>query len=198
MQRIPLRIVSFISLLAMISLCASAANQNESPGESMARMLELGEKLATPNKHHQFLEKLTGKWVTTSSIMNMPEEVGTATNEMIFGKRFLESSYGGTLMGVQYTGRMTLGYDNYKNKFVAVFIDTLGTSMRTAEGMLDHSKTTLSLWGTMDEWMTNEHDKPILYRYSVIDADHFDLEIHDLGIVPGETRVITVKFVRSS
>ena len=180
----------------MTSLCAFTLNQNESPGESMAKMLKLGEELATPNENHLFLKKLTGDWVTTSSIMNMPEEVGAATNEMIFGDRFLEGSYGGTFMGVRYTGRMTVGYDNYKNKFVAVFIDTLGTSMRTAEGMLDHSKTTLSLWGTMDEWMTNEHDKPVMYRYNIIDHDHFDLEIHDLGKVPGETTVIKMVFKR--
>ena len=117
---------------------------------------------------------------------------------MTLGGRFLDSAYGGSLMGVQYTGRMILGYDKYKKKFVAMFIDTLGTSMRIAEGMLDQSKTTLSLWGTMDEWMTDEHDKPVLYRYKIIDDDRFDLEIHDLGIVPGETRVITVKFERTS
>ena len=198
MQRMPLRIVTFFTLITITSLCAFTANQNESPGESMAKMLKLGEKLATPNKNHLFLKKLTGDWVTTSSIMDMPEEFGTSTNEMIFGDRFLESSYGGTFMGVKYTGRMTVGFDNYKNKFVEVFIDTLGTSMRTAEGMLDRTKTTLSLWGTMDEWMTDEHDKPVLYRYSVIDDNHFVLEVHDLGIVGGESRVITVKFERKS
>jgi hypothetical protein len=182
----------------MTSLCAFTSNQNESPGESMAKMLKLGEELATPNENHLFLKKLTGDWVTTTSIMDMPEEFGTSTNVMIFGDRYLDSSYGGTFMGVKYTGRMTVGFDNYKNKFVAVFIDTLGTSMRTAEGMLDRTKTSLSLWGTMDEWMTDEHDKPVMYRYNIIDHDHFDLEIHDLGIVPGKTRVITMQFIRSS
>ena len=198
MQRTPLRIVSVISCIAMTSLCAFTSNQNESPGESMAKMLKLGEELATPNENHLFLKKLTGEWVTTTSIMDMPEEFGTSTNEMIFGDRFLESSYGGTFMGVKYTGRMTVGFDNYKNKFVAVFIDTLGTSMRTAEGMLDRTKTSLSLWGTMDEWMTDEHDKPVLYRYSVLDHDHFDLEIHDLGMAPNETKVIAVHFTRAT
>jgi hypothetical protein len=182
----------------MTSLCAFTSNQNESPGESMAKMLKLGEELATPNENHLFLKKLTGDWVTTTSIMDMPEEFGTSTNVMIFGDRYLDSSYGGTFMGVKYTGRMTVGFDNYKNKFVAVFIDTLGTSMRTAEGMLDRTKTSLSLWGTMDEWMTDEHDKPVMYRYNIIDHDHFDLEIHDLGIVTGKTRVITMQFVRTS
>jgi hypothetical protein len=196
MQRIHLRIVSLFSLLSITSLCAFTANQNESPGESMAKMFKLGEELATPNANHQFLKKLSGDWVTTSSIMDIDEELGFAKNEMIFGDRFIDSSYGGTFAGVEYTGRMTIGFDNYKNKFVAVFIDSLGTSMRTAEGMLDQTKTTLSLWGAMDEWMTDEHDKPVMYRYNIIDHDHFDLEIHDLGIVPGETTVITMVFKR--
>ena len=198
MQRRTWQFVSFYSLPAILSLCAFTVIQSETPGESMAKMLELGERLATPNENHLFLAKLSGDWKTTSSIMNLPEDQGTASYEMSLGGRFLDGSHGGSFMGVQYTGRMILGYDNYKNKFVAMFIDTLGTSMRTAEGMLDRSKTTLSLWGTMDEWLTDEHDNPVLYRYRIIDDDHFNLEIHDLGIVPGETRVITVNFERSS
>ena len=93
MQRISLRIVTFFTLITITSLCAFTANQNESPGESMAKMLKLGEELATPNENHLFLKKLTGEWVTNSSILNMPEEVGTSTNVMIFGDRYLDSSY---------------------------------------------------------------------------------------------------------
>ena len=198
MQRISIRIVSFFTLIAIASLCAFTALQNESPGESMAKMLKLGNELATPNENHLFLEKLTGQWETTSSIMGMPPEKGSAQHEMIFGNRFLEGTLTGTFMGVKYTSRGIVGYDNYKKKFIGVTFDTLGTSMRTSEGILDQSKTTLSLWGTMDEWMTDEHDKPVMYRYNIIDDDHFDLEIHDLGIVPGDTRVITIQFVRTS
>jgi len=198
MQRRTGQFVSFFSLLTTLLLCAFVAIQNETPGETMARMHELGEQLATPNENHAFLSRLSGTWNTKSTIMNLPEEQGTASHEMTLGGRFLEGSYGGPFMGVQYKGRMTLGYDNYKKKFVAMFINTLGTSMQTAEGMLDRPKTTLSLWGTMDEWMTDEHDKPVLYQYRVIDDDHFNLEIHDLGIAPRETLVITVKFERVS
>jgi len=196
MQRRTRQFVSLLSMFTILVLCAFASKQDEGPGEVMARMVKLGEQLATPNEHHAFLEKLSGTWTTSSSIMNLPTDQGTSTNEMILGGRFLECSYGGTFMDVQYTGRMILGYDNYKHKFVAMFIDTLGTSMRTAEGMLDKTKTTLSLWGTMDEWMTDEHDIPVLYRYRIVDKNHYVLEIHDLTIVPGETTVITMVFKR--
>jgi len=54
----------------------------------------------------------------------------------------------------------------------------------------------LSLWGTMDEWMTDEHDKPVLYRFSFVDEDHVVLEVHDLGIAGGDSLVIEVKYDR--
>ena len=35
-------------------------------------------------------------------------------------------------------------------------------------------------------------NKPVMYRFKWIDADHYILEIHDLGIVQGNTNVIQV------
>ena len=45
---------------------------------------------------------------------------------------------------------------------------------------------------TMDEWMTGEHDKPVMYKLTYIDDDHYVYEVHDLGIVPGNTLVVHV------
>lgn len=185
-----------ISVLTFYALAIDEAPPEEGPGETMARMLKLGEQLATPNENHIFLQKLTGQWTTRSSILNLPPESGTAKNTMILGKRFLDGSYQGSFAGVSFAGRMLLGYDNYKHKFVATFIDSLGTSMRSAEGLLDQSGSVLSLWGTMDEWMTDEHDKPVMYRYRIIDKDHYVLEVHDLSILSGDTLVINVQYER--
>ena len=48
----------------------------------------------------------------------------------------------------------------------------------------------------MDEWMTGEHDKAVKYVYRFVDDDHMIFEMHDLGIVPGETMVIEVNYER--
>jgi hypothetical protein len=101
----------------------------------------------------------------------------------------------GDFMGVPFIGRLTLGYDNYKHKFVASFIDNLGTSMRNAEGLLDRSETVLSLWGEMDEWMTDEHDKLVLYRYQIVDSNTIVFEIHDLALGQ-DSKVIEVTYTR--
>ena len=197
MQHPRKRIGTFISLLACTTLCAFAMQPKESPGETMARMMKLGEKFATPNEHHALLASFAGEWMTSTSIMGMDPTSGAASNQMTLGHRFLESTHNGSFMGLDFQGRTTLGYDNYKHKFVATFIDNLGTSMRSAEGTLDRSKSILSLFGTMDEWMTDEHDKPVLYRYILKDENLFILEIHDLAIVPGDTKVIEVIHTRA-
>ena len=193
-----LRLVIFLCFLSIITLCSFAPPPNEVPGEAIARMHKLGEQLATPNENHAFLSNLAGNWKTTSTVMGIEAEEGTASYELILGGRFLNGTHGGLFMGIPFEGEMTIGYDNYKHKFVAIFFDNLGTSIRTAEGMLNRKRTTLSMWGAMDEWMTDEHDRPVKYLYRLLDDNHFVFEVHDLGIIDGETRVIQVQFERST
>jgi len=172
-----------------------ASVQEEVPGETMARMMKLGEELAKPNENHVFLSKLAGEWTTSSTLMGMQPTLGNASYSMILGNRYLDGMHDGTFMSVPYLGRLTIGYDNYKHKFVASFIDDLGTSIRPAEGVLDRTGNVLSLWGTMDEWLTDEHDKPVLYRYRIIDETRFSFEVHDLSM-GNDSKVIEVTYTR--
>jgi hypothetical protein len=166
-------IIPLFLVFVCISVIAYASQPNEVPGETMARMMKLGNEIATPNENHAFLSKLTGEWETTASLMDMESTPGTASYKMILGNRYLDGMHFGTLMGTPFEGRLTIGYDNYKHKFVSSYIDDLGTSIRPAEGMLNRTGTVLSLWGPMDEWMTDEHDKPVLYKYTLIDENQF-------------------------
>ena len=195
-MRNPLQIPTLIILFSLTLGIAPAPEAAIGPGEVLAQMMKKGEMYAAPGAPHALIDTLTGNWKTTTVVMGMEPEIGFSKNTMLLDGRFLEMNYKGLFVGLELKGKVILGYDNYKHKFTAVFIDNLNTSLRTAEGVLDHSGTVLSLWGTMDEWLTDEHDKPVMYRYNIIDPDHFDLEIHDLGIVPGETAVITMVFKR--
>ena len=142
----------FILVLSSFSLF-SFTTWRDSPGEELAKMEQLGEYLAKPAEHHEYFKHFVGSWTTESSVFGMEPTQGTASNNLILGNRFLESSYSGTIMGSAYDGKMTLGYDKYKRKFVVTFIDSLGTSIKYAEGLLNKSNRILSLWGPMDEWM---------------------------------------------
>jgi len=46
--------------------------------------------------------------------------------------------------------------------------------------------------------MTGEHDKAVKYVYRITGDDTFTFEVHDLGIVPGETKVIEIRYQRAS
>lgn len=178
-----------------ISLVSYSIQKDEVPGETIARMMKLGEELATPNTNHTYLARMAGEWTTSSTVMGMEPSSGSATYNMILEDRYLDGFHDGHFMGVAFESRVTLGYDNYKHKFVASYIDNLGTSIRNAEGLLDQSQTTLSLWGTMDEWMTDEHDKPVMYRYRIINENTFSFEVHDLAIGT-QSKVIEVLYTR--
>lgn len=170
----------------------------DGPGEAMAMMEKKAELYAAPNKNHEFLHAFTGHWNTKTRILQTDAQNGTATASMILGGRFLEASYSGNLMGIQLNGKTTLGYDNYKKKFTFLKIDNLNTSILSAEGTIDHTGKVLSLWGTVDDWMTDEQDKPVMYRYRIVDQDTIIFEVHDLSIIDGETKVIEIHSTRSS
>jgi len=182
-------------IVLALGIYSIAASPTEVPAQTMARMEKLGEAFATPNENHEFLARLTGEWDTSSSVLGLPNEGGVASFSMILGNRFVNGDVRGTFANVPYVGRVTIGYDNYKHKFVASFLNDLGTSMLYAEGMLDTSGNTLSLWGSMDEWMTDEHDIPAMYRFAILDENHFTFELHDLAKIT-DTVVIATSYSR--
>ena len=100
------------------------------------------------------------------------------------------------MMGMHFEGRGITGFDNFKKKFLSVWMDSNNTAMYSAEGMLDQTGRVVTFYGRMDEWMTDEHDKTVMYRHRVIDENTFVFEVHDLGIVPGETKVIEMEYRR--
>ena len=191
----PKYIITLLSAISVFTLITLAQQPQEVPGETLARMQKLGEELATPTSSHLFLHQLAGEWVTTTSVMGMAPSTGTASYKMIFGGRYLDGSHDGTYFGIPFNARTTIGYDNYKQKFVYSSIDDLSTTILGAEGILNPSIKVLSLWGTMDEWMTDEHDKPVMYRYIIIDENNYVFEVHDLSM-GDKSKVIEVMYTR--
>jgi len=72
----------------------------------------------------------------------------------------------------------------------------MSTAMNHAEGMRDRTGKVLTLYGTMDEPMTGEHDKPVKYVLRVLGPDKHVYEIHDLAIGEPHTMVIEVTYTR--
>ena len=99
-------------------------------------------KYASPNENHDFLKKLEGKWNCKTKFWMQPgadpaESSGTAENKMELDGRFLHCNYNGNMMGQPFLGMSIDGFDNQKQKYVGVWIDTMGTMILQFEGTCD-------------------------------------------------------------
>ena len=86
----------------------------------------------------------------------------------------------------------------YKQSYVATAVDTMDTAMRRAEGDLDPSGKALLMYGTIDEYLTGEHDKMVKLVWRFLSDDELVLEIHDLPIGEKNTKVVETRYRRRS
>jgi len=126
---------------------ASTSQPNEA--DMMKQMMELS-KL---NENHKLLASLAGTWSYTIRFWMSPdpnappqESKGTATTKSIMDGRYFVTDVTGTMKmpgpngkmkDMQFKGMGIDGYDNVKNKFVASWIDNMGTGIEFSEGTYD-------------------------------------------------------------
>lgn len=181
-----------IALLGTVIFVIPAfAQEQPSPEEMMKKMREH----ATPGEAHAVLGKLVGKWKTEMTVMGAPPTEGKAECKWILGELYIQQTFSGNMMGMPFEGLGLMGYDNYKKKYTSTWVDSMSTTKNDAEGMLDQTGKVLSFWGTMDEYLTGEHDKPVKYVFDMSQDDVMKFEIHDLAI--GENSVVvSIKYTR--
>ncbi len=150
-----------------------------------------------PGEQHELLKTLEGEWVASMNVGGMESE-GAATCRSVLGGRFIMSEFKGDMMGQPWENISYLGYDRFKNKYIGCQMSTMGTNLLVMEGLLDMTGNVITLFGPMDEPMTGEHDKTVKYVYRFIDENTHVFEVHDLAIIPGETKVVEVKYTRKS
>jgi hypothetical protein len=151
---------------------------------------------------HARLKELLGDWdVTMRMYMGGPDAKPTETKGSAKATWFtegkwlqLDTSY--SFMGQAIQHRTTLGYDNFKQRFVASFVDSMQTTLNTASGLFSQDGDNLILWGTIDEPMTPEQDKQVRYIYRRFGQDKWTLEVHDMMIGEANTRVLEFEYAR--
>ncbi|MHC4931189.1 MAG: DUF1579 domain-containing protein [Planctomycetota bacterium] len=181
-------------------IASHAVSQEQDP--KMAEWMQLWQKYATPGEHHEALAQFIGKWDTETKMFMQPgappmTSKGSAEFKWLFPNRWLAQEYKGSMMGMPYSGFGIVGWDNYKKKHVQVWVDTLSTDMKLAEGVVvDPEGQVQVLYGTMDEYLTGEHDKIVKYVTRNIDKDTFVFEIWDMGMGAEGGKVIEMKYTR--
>ncbi|MEM7587329.1 MAG: DUF1579 family protein [Acidobacteriota bacterium] len=166
----------------------------------MAEMMARAKKLTQPSEHHQLLKRFLGTWDTqlefTMAGMDGPPEKGTATFSWLMEGRWLEMKSSGTFLGSPNQSYMIFGYDNFKQSYVTVSVGNVDTAMLTSEGDLDPRGDVLITYGTLDEYLTGEHDKMVKYVWRFHGDDKIVLEVHDLPIGEHNAQVMELTFNR--
>jgi hypothetical protein len=152
-----------------------------------------------PGPAHERLKELLGDYdiVIRNPMAGSQEIKSTGTISWLAEGKWLKLEWSGmTMFGKPGSGLWVLGYDNFKERYVGMMVDSLQTCMNTMSGHFDMSGDNLILWGTIDEPATPEQDKYVRYIFRGYGKDAFTFEIHDMMIGESNTKVIEMAFTR--
>jgi Protein of unknown function (DUF1579) len=159
------------------------------PQEMMKQMAELS-KL---NENHKLLADMDGNWNYAIKLWMNPdpnakpqESKGTATRKSIMGGRYFVMDVTGKMQmpgsdgkmkDVPFKGMAVEGYDNIKKKFVASWVDSMGTGIQASEGTYDPATKTFTY--TMEMEPMPGMKQQVREVMKITDKDHMMLEWYE-------------------
>ena len=189
-----------LGLVSLRSPRAQDAPPKKPDTKKIAEMMARAKKYTQPGKHHKLLDRMVGKWNTETRIFfggrSTPPEKGTAETTWLMKGRWLKTEAKGTMMGRPFQGFSMIGYDNFKMSYVMTSVSNMDTAMHRAEGDQDPRTKAVLLYGTLDEYLTGEHDKMVKTVLRFPSEDKMVMEIHDLPIGEKNTKVVEVTYTR--
>jgi hypothetical protein len=208
-----LRSTTAVALAAAISLpCLGQEKKNEKGGQpSESEMMAMMMEMAKPGENHKLLEHGAGSWTYQVKMWMSPdpnappsESSGSAVTRAIMGGRYFVSDHTGKMQMPGADGKMTdmefkgmsvEGYDNAKKKFVASWVDNMGTGIMMLEGTYEPAAKAFT-YRAEYEAMPGMKMK-IREVLTITDKDHRTLEWYeDRG--GKEVRTMEIKYTRKS
>lgn len=186
-----------VMLLGVLALVLALVVGNESFGQEKKKTAKKGpseeevmkrwQEFMTPGAPHKMLEASAGTWdAEVKTWMSGPAgepmvSKGTSEQKMVLGGRYLRQDFSGEMMGQKFSGMGLTGYDNFKKKYVGVWIDDMGTGVSTMEGILDKDGKSCTMWGTMDDPTTGQKGKKVKYVTRFVDNDTQVFQMYDVS-----------------
>ena len=189
-----------LSLMAgLVAALAGGLFSRQDPNEMQDAMAR-AKKYTAPGKKHETLKKFLGSW-TTETRMYMggkasPPEKGASECGWLMEGRWIRIDTKGQIMGMALHSHTIMGFDNFKQAFVATTVNSMDTAMIRVEGDLDQHGKNLIAYGTLDEYLDGRHDKPLKVIWRFESDDKFLMEVHDLAIGESNTKVFDVAYTR--
>ena len=186
---------------ALLFVPAFTQDAHDAGADDLAAMMAKAKQFTQPGEHHKELTRFIGKWSTETRITmtgyEAPAEKGTAEFSWLMPDRWIKGEVKGTLMGMPCDGFYIVGYDNFKQSFVATHVTNFDTSMNHGEGDIDPATKALVLYSTVDEYLTGEVGKMAKAVWRFPSADKLVMELHDLAIGEQNTKVVEVVYTRA-
>jgi hypothetical protein len=203
---------TFLTLAASAPSFAqdAASNPADKPpgGAPDAQMMATMMEMAKPNENHKVLEKELGSWTYKVKWWMSPqappmESTGTcSTKSVMDGRYFISEHTGkmsmagpdGKMMDSEFQGIGTEGYDNAKKKYVASWIDNMGTGIMAMEGTYDPGTKTMTYIGE-EEPMPGMKVK-MRETIKTIDKDNHLMEFFEMR-GNAEVKVMEIAYTRA-
>lgn len=172
--------------------------------QMMATMMEM----AKPGENHKMLEGTVGSWSYKMKWWMRPEAPpmeysGTSTTKSVMDGRYFVSEHttkmsmpgpDGKMMDMSFKGQATEGYDNARKKFVATWIDNMGTGIMLMEGTYDPASKTVTYTG--EEQPVPGLKIKVRQKITYTDKDHHTMEYYELR-GGAEVKVMAVDYTRA-
>jgi Protein of unknown function (DUF1579) len=159
-------------LFALLLIAAIAAPGAAAPGQEKAKtpamtqeqMMAQMMKYANPVKEHEYLKKYVGDWDAEVKAWSQPGaeptiSKGAMKGELLYEGRYVKTEFESTMMNMPFKGMQILGYDLFKKKYTAIWLDNMSTHFSPTTGALDPAGKILTETGVWPDPMTGGTSK---------------------------------------
>lgn len=177
---------------AMPSSSPAAVNSGANE-PNQAEMMKQMVEMSKTNDNHKLLAATAGTWNYTVKMWMNPDpnaqpqtSKGTGVRKMMMDGRYLQGEYtgkmempgpDGKMKEVTFKGVGIEGYDNARKKFVASWIDNMGTGIAQSEGSYDPTSKTFTYTGEMEPFPGGKEQFREVIKLK--DNDHMMLEWYE-------------------
>ena len=156
--------------------------------------MEAWQAYMTPGENHKLLASVSGEWDAVVKMWMDPngppqESKATTKNHMIMDGLYQRSQHTGNMMGRPFNGESITAYDNNKKRFIATWIDNLGSGILIMEGTYDTKSNAITMQGDMIDPISG-NEIPVRHVLTFNNENTHTIEMY---MVMGDTEMKTME-----
>jgi hypothetical protein len=189
----------FVAVVAVFasSVRLFAGDDDQAAKDQYAQMMEMMKKMGAVGPAHEVLQQLVGDWVVDCTMYSPtgPEmSKGKSKVVSILGGRYIQQTYQGEFGGEKFEGLGISGFDNAKQQYSGVWMDSMSTSIFSHYGTFDEATKTFTYNGQCDDPMSGNRKSKSVLRIESPDRHVF--EMWDVTDSANEMKQMELVYVR--